>query len=77
MAKKINGKNGKKNLENNPVIEQDLKNNPNLVIHNIFFEWVIDNVLHKIEVRDQFNKKISVNYVSSLLNWQIDKFKNI
>ena len=62
-------------------MKEDEKNNiiPNkkaeLIIHNIFLEFVIDNTKRKIEFRNQYNKEISIKYISQLIYNEIAKLK--
>ena len=48
---------------------------PKLIIHNIFFEWILNKVMHKTEIRNQYNEVVSVEYVINLLNKEVKTFK--
>ena len=61
-----------KNKSNN---ETDEEKPPKLVIHNIFFEWVIKKIIHKMEIRNQYNQVITVKYVINLLNNEVKTLK--
>ena len=61
-----------KNKFNN---ETDEEKPPKLVIHNIFFEWVIKKIIHKMEIRNQYNQVITVKYVINLLNNEVKTLK--
>ena len=44
-----------------------------LVIHNIYFDYILFKIYHQIEIRDKFNKKISVENVVNLLQREVKK----
>ena len=53
-------------------IKQSFNNiNRNFYIKNKFFQYVLDNVKHKIEIISQKNESISVLYVKNLINDEI------
>ena len=29
------------------------------LIHNLFFEWILNKVMHKIEIRNQYNEVVT------------------
>ena len=65
--KNFNKQNIKLSYNNN------LKNN--LYINNKFFQYVLDNVKHKIEIISENNKTISVLYVKNLINNELKYFQ--
>ena len=61
------------------VNENEKKNNEKtneLIIHNIFFEFAVNNTRKKIELRNQYNKEISIKYISKLISNEIKKLKS-
>ena len=67
----INNINPKKE---NEKIKKNIKT-PKLIIHNIFFEWILNKVMHKTEIRNQYNEVVTVEYVINLLNKEVKSFK--
>ena len=64
-------------IENENENEENLnqKNNAKLIIHNIFIEFALKNTKKKIELRNQYNKEISIKYISQLICNEIIKLK--
>ena len=48
---------------------------PECVIHNVFLNLIVNDIFHKIEIRNEMNKFINYDYVINLLNEEIFKFK--
>ena len=74
----INKENNKEN--NNKVNNYKEYNNINvnkennfLVIHNVFLEFAKNAAKEKIEIRNQYNQVLSVEYIEKLLNNEIRK----
>ena len=65
------------NNNNNNVKEKNNFFHNNLIIHNIYFTLIVNNIFHKIEVVNEFNQKIEEKYVMNLLENEINKFKKI
>ena len=63
----VNSYNEKKN-----AIPQE---NDELVVHNVFFEFVLKNIRKKIEIRNQYNKILSLKYIKALMDNEIKKLK--
>ena len=55
--------------------EKDEINPPKLIIHNVFFEWIINNFLSNINPFNPYNQVITVEYTIDLLKLQIQNFK--
>ena len=47
---------------------------PKLIIHNVYFDWILFSIFHKIEIKNQHNDSIKKDYVINLLQNEI---KNI
>ena len=72
----------KQKLNNNKVEESisksELKNNiNNKRVNNIFFDWVLNSIIHKIEVKNERNLHISNLWVKNLINNELKKFQNL
>jgi len=63
----VNSYNDKKNVAP--------KKNEELVIHNVFFEFVLKNIRKKIEIRNQYNKILSLKYIKALMDNELKKLK--
>ena len=48
---------------------------PKLIIHKVFLELILNNVFHKIEIRNQLNQVISIENVINLLHEEIENFQ--
>ncbi len=48
---------------------------PKLIIHNIFFEWIINNIIRKVDDKEQNKEVITVEYIIDLLNKDISNLK--
>ena len=48
---------------------------PKLIIHNIFFEWIINNIIRKVDYKEQNKEVITVEYIIDLLNKDILNLK--
>ena len=48
---------------------------PKLIIHNVFFEWIINNFLKNLNPFNQYNQVITVEYTIDLLKLKIQNFK--
>ena len=51
------------------------KKNEELVIHNVFFEFVLKSIRKKIEIRNQYNKILSLKYIKALMDNELKKLK--
>lgn len=51
------------------------KKNEELVVHNVFFEFVLKNIRKKIEIRNQYNKILSLKYIKALMDNELKKLK--
>ena len=61
------------NIENDEIINQ--KNSPSLIIHNVFFEWAISNVIQRyIDEINPLNKNASIKFIRNLL---IEEIRNL
>ena len=64
-------------LDNNNNLETLITNfNKNMIqrnkyVNNVFFQYILDNVRHKIEIINQNNKHITIIYVKNLINSEI------
>ena len=47
-----------------------------LVIHNIYLDWIICKIFHQVEIRNKHNEKVSVQNVLNLLEKEITKTQN-
>ena len=47
-----------------------------LVTNNIFFDWILDNVKHKIELKNEYNQHLTSVWVQNLINDEINQLKN-
>ena len=47
-----------------------------LVIHNIYFDWILCKIYHQVEIRNKYNEKVSVQNVLNLLEKEITKTQN-
>ena len=48
---------------------------PKLIIHNVFFEWIINNFLKNLNPFNPYNQVITVEYTIDLLKLKIQNFK--
>lgn len=56
------------NVQDKDNEEINQKNEPNLVIHNVFFEWIIANVIKRnLEGINPLNKNASIKYIRNML----------
>ena len=54
------------NIENDEINNQ--KDSPNLIIHNVFFEWAISNVIQRyLNEINPLNKNASIKFIRNLL----------
>ena len=51
------------------------KKNNELIIHNVFLEFALKNTRKKLELINQYNKQLSISYISKLINNEIKKLK--
>ena len=51
------------------------KKNEKLIIHNVFFEFVLNNIRKKIEIRNQYNKILSLKYIKALMDNELKKLR--
>ena len=61
----------KQKLNDNKENENKLKMKDNIInkkVNNIFFDWVLNNIIHKIEVKNEKNVHISSLWVKNLIN---------
>ena len=58
----------------NKKIEKLETERPKLIIHNVYFDWILFSIFHKIEIKNQYNDNIKKEYVINLLQNEI---KNI
>ena len=47
-----------------------------LITNNVFLDWILDNVRHKIELKNEFNQHLSTVWVQNLINSEINELKN-
>ena len=66
-------KNKKNNVDENKISVPKQYNE--LIIHNVFFEFALKNVRNRIELRNQYNKELSLDYISKLIKNEIKKLK--
>ena len=65
-------------LDNNNNLESLITNfNKNMIqrnkyVNNVFFQYILDNVKHKMEIINQNNKHITIIYVKNLINSEIE-----
>lgn len=48
-----------------------------VVIHNVYLKFILDRVVHKVEIRNQYNQIITVENIMNLLYDEIDRFQCI
>ena len=60
--------------QNNDVIKPQNKTpiQNELVIHNVYFRFVLDTIIHRIEIYNENNKYLDVRYIVNLLNREIN-----
>ena len=66
-------KNKKKNVIVKKINIQKLYNE--LIIHNVFFEFALKNVRKRIELRNQYNEELTLDYITKLIVNEIKKLK--
>ena len=44
--------------------------------NNVFFDWILDNVKHKIELKNEYNQHLTSVWVQNLINDEISQLKN-
>ena len=49
---------------------------PKFIVHNVFFDWILFSVLHKIEIKNQLNQTIKQEYILNLLKDEIQKIQD-
>ena len=47
-----------------------------LTYNNVFFEWILDNVKHKIELKNEHNQILTTVWIQNLINGEINELKN-
>ena len=60
-------------IENNKKFKTERKD---LIIHNIYFDWILYKIFHQVEIRNKYNEKISVQNVLNLLEREVTKTQN-
>ena len=69
-------------IDNNNNLESLITNfNKNVIqrnkyVNNVFFQYILDNVRHKIEILTQNNKHITIVYVKNLINSEIKSLQS-
>ena len=58
----------------NQKVEKLETERPKFIIHNVYFDWILFSIFHKIEIKNQYNDSIKKEYVINLLQNEI---KNI
>ena len=48
----------------------------NLVSNNVFLDWVLDNVKHKIELKNEYNQHLTNVWIQNLINNEFNELKN-
>ena len=48
----------------------------NLINNNVFFDWILDNVKHKIELKNEYNQHLTTVWIQNLINNEINQLKN-
>ena len=48
----------------------------NLIYNNVFFDWILDNVKHKIELKNEYNQILTTVWIQNLINGEINELKN-
>ena len=72
---KIDLENSAKYIINNIKKEKNNIEPPKLIIHNVFFEWIINKISGKIDYKEQNKEVITVEYIIDLLNKEILNLK--
>ena len=64
-------------------ISKDENNSPNkskkktnLISNNVFFDWILDNVKRKIELKNEYNQHLTTVWIQNLINDEIKELKN-
>ena len=71
--KRKNSTSESNHIESDEIMNQN--NSPNLIIHNVFFEWVISNVIQRyIDEVNPLNKNASIKFIRNLI---IDEVKTL
>ena len=52
------------------------KEKANLININVFFDWILDNVKHKIELKNEYNQHLTTIWIQNLINDEINELKN-
>jgi len=53
-----------------------IKKKANLISNNVFFDWILDNVRHKIELKNEYNQHLTTVWIQNLINDEIKELKN-
>ena len=64
------------NKVNNKKIEKSNTERPKLIIHNVYFNWILFSIFHKIEIRDQKNGILNQDIVMNMLQHEIKKIQD-
>ena len=48
----------------------------NFKTNNVFFDWILDNVKHKIELKNEYNQHLTNVWIQNLINDEINELKN-
>ena len=73
-AEKLLRKN-KVNKTDNNIID-DLDGERAILVSNIFMDWILDNVKHKIELTNEYNEVLSTVWVKNLIYSEINSLQN-
>ena len=47
-----------------------------IIVNNVFFDWILDNVRHKVELTNEYNEVLSTVWVRNLIYKEMNELKN-
>ena len=47
-----------------------------ILVNNVFFDWILDNVRHKVELTNEYNEVLSTIWVRNLIYKEMTELKN-
>ena len=47
-----------------------------ILVNNVFFDWILDNVKHKVELTNEYNEVLSTVWVRNLIYKEMNELKN-
>ena len=76
IEKHLNKKKINKIKDENNDINNKNGENQLIITNNVFLDWILDNVRHKLELKNEYNQDLSTVWVRNLIYSEINELKN-